>query len=336
MNCGNGDEPYDGLCESSYLDSHDGYDVEGNFSHYGDDQRFPDDSDLLEKLFMQLFLGFFYVTYLMGCARSHTRKCLQNIEPDSDNVAATIFEACSVKPDTIVFQVKCWSEHENNQQQTYTQVSYSEDEVCTLACCNDNSDFSGLALANIQAIVKGWDNTGRSLIEIDSEWSVTDTDGSLEKAKQELHASNCHRDKYCSVTMKSCAPPKLFKKDGLSGTSFQIGALPCAISSGAFWVFSALLLTVPYRMYFGTKAGKVKIVFIKKVTGVAAGTTVGAQPATPVVLAPTSATVIGTVIDTAPAADPAAMILKLKGLLDAGAITQEEFDAKKAAQLAAM
>jgi hypothetical protein len=93
-------------------------------------------------------------------------------------------------------------------------------------------------------------------------------------------------------------------------------------------------------------------VFIKKVTGVTAGTTVGAQPAAPVVLAPapaplfvapvklapvvTSAAVIGTVIDTAPAADPAAMILKLKGLLDAGAITKEEFDAKKAAQLAAM
>jgi hypothetical protein len=219
-----------------------------------------------------------------------------------------------------------------------------------LAHCNDNSDFSGLALANIQAIVKGWDNTSRALIKIDSEWSVTDTDGSLEKAKQELHASNCHRDKNCSVTMKSCAPPTSFKKE----QSLQIGALPCAISSGAFWAFSVLLLTVPYRMYFETKTGKVKIAFIKKVTGVTAGTTVGAQPAAPapVVLAPapaplfvapvtlaplvTSATVIGTVIDTAPAADPAAMILKLKELLDAGAITQEEFDAKKAAQLAAM
>jgi hypothetical protein len=34
--------------------------------------------------------------------------------------------------------------------------------------------------------------------------------------------------------------------------------------------------------------------------------------------------------------DPIATILQLKGLLDSGAITQEEFDTKKAEQLALM
>jgi hypothetical protein len=343
-----GTGPSDGLCGSAYLD---GLFPRGYIS-----------GDLL--IVVPLVILVLYGFYLNECRGSHTRKYLKNMLHDSDTLAATIFEMCTFKFDTIAFHVVCSHQttHTDSDGNTHTNtvVSYSGEEVCTLAQVDDNSDFSGLSLDHIQAIVKGWGNSSRALIEIDSEWSVTDSDGSLEKMKLQLYASNRHRDSSCSVTVKSCAP-KSFKES----QSIQVRALPGTISSGAFWAFSALLLTVPYRMHFETWTGKIKCSFIKKVAGV----TAGAQPAMSVVqpamavvqpamsvvqpamavvqpamavvqpamavVQPAMAVVQPATI-AAPAADHIAMILKLKGLLDAGAITQEEFDAKKAEQLAQM
>jgi hypothetical protein len=111
-------------------------------------------------------------------------------------------------------------------------------------------------------------------------------------------------------------------------------------------------------MHFETWTGKIKCSFIKKVAGVTAGAQPAmsvvqpamavvqpamavvqpamavVQPAMAVVQPPMAVVQPATI--AAPAADHIAMIVKLKGLLDAGAITQEEFDAKKAEQLAQM
>jgi hypothetical protein len=214
--------------------------------------------------------GILYLAYLYECWKCHTRNYLSNISHDAKELAVDIFETCSFKPTTILFRVTC-SHQEARKEDSVTVVSYSGDHACTWAECDDHSDFSGLEgwdLAGIQAAIQGLaDSSKRPLIEIDSDWCVRSTDGSLEKARQDLLTSNRHRDVDIKVTMPPFAPPTTFK----ASRSISIRTLPCTISTSAFWFFSVLMLTVPYRIFFETYTGKVKIAFVKTFGGVTPG-----------------------------------------------------------------
>jgi hypothetical protein len=154
--------------------------------------------------------GILYLAYLYECWKCHTRNYLSNISHDAKELAVDIFETCSFKPTTILYRVTCSHQQKQSQEDTVTVVSYSRDHACTWAECDDHSDFSGLEgwdLAGIQAAIQGWaDSSERPLIEIDSDWCVRSTDGSLEKARQDLLASNRHRDVNITVARWQCSP----------------------------------------------------------------------------------------------------------------------------------
>jgi hypothetical protein len=133
-----------------------------------------------------------------------------------------------------------------------------------------------MSLAEIQGEIHDWGKSSRVLIEVDATFKLLDADGSLATAVAQLYDANKHRDASCSVTVED-VKPKSFK----ALQSFQIHEMSRAMSRTAFWLAALFLLTIPYRVFFEARAGKVKLAYVKSVFGATVSTPQGVSDTSP-------------------------------------------------------
>jgi hypothetical protein len=225
----------------------------------------PLSSDLSAIIF-----AVFYIIYICECRGCHTKKYLTNIIKDPRVFAGSIHETCTSLPASVCIAVSCSHQETthstdsdgNRTSSTKTVVTYSASLPLAWTGLSDTSDFAGMSLAEVEAAVQDWGQTNRALLEVDQTWSLTDTDGSLKRACTQAHAENRHRDTSCSVCVQD-AKPQSFR----ACRSLQVHDMIGAVSLEAFWISSVLLLTIPFRVYFETWTGKVKLAYVKSMSG---------------------------------------------------------------------
>jgi hypothetical protein len=275
---------------------------------------------------------------------------LQNITDDPNVLANYIVEVCAFTVPSITLSVSCshqettttYTDSDGSSTTTYTDsdsqpetttstvVTHTSDHVCSYARLEDNSDFSGMSLSEVQAAFANVSqDTSSSLLEVDSKWTVSSPDGSLDKVKADLHNRHKHLDQSCNVSiMKS--EPACFKAE----QCLKIHEAGPMLSIDAYWLFSIFLLTMPYRWYFERCSGTLSLEFQKSVHNLTENSAAPGSMPGQVLVTPGAPMVLPVQVPSSP--DPMKHILQLKGLLDAGAITQAEYDTKKAEALKSM
>jgi len=307
-------------------------------------------ADMYQGLIIMFFLVPFLL-YLNEVRRSRWRRYLKNMTDDPNVLTKFMVECIAFQPE-VAFEVVCShtettysTDSDGNQtSSTHTVVTHNSCHPCTFSRFADHSDFSGRTQAEIQAAEAHWAETKSSILEIDSSWNIVSSDGSFEKAKLHVYETHRHLDTTCVVSTKKCEPP-CFKSE----QCLKIHAANPLLSITGYWIFSLMYLTIPFRMYFERCTGTLKLTFEKSFTNLQ----VASQTGTPTMVTPGGCmqpqvgggavvpmqAAVGTAA-VAPSAglEPTALevILQLKGLLDAGAITEEEFQAKKLEQLSRM
>lgn len=279
-----------------------------------------------------------YMVYLNECRISKWRRYLQNMTADPTVFASYIVEVCAFAPEALTMHVSCshtettYSTDSDGKQtsSTHTVVTHASDHVCSYTRLEDTSDFSGMSLPEVQAASAHWsEESSSSLLEIDSKWTVSSPDGSLDKVKADLHNRHKHLDQSCNVSiMKS--EPACFKAE----QCLKIHEAGPMLSIDAYWLFSIFLLTMPYRWYFERCSGTLSLEFQKSVHNLTENSAAPGSMPGQVLVTPGAPMALPVQVPSSP--DPMKHILQLKGLLDAGAITQAEYDAKKAEALKSM
>ena len=242
------------------------------------------------------------IMYFVECKKSTTLSYLNNMIRDPRKLSAYIASLNSHTPPCLTYHVRCWHTTSDGDGGSHTVVpveipqntfeflqieraavhsyglgssflpsalqsrdrTHRSDHAVAVARFSHCGDFANRTAAEIEGAVARWGAASACLVTIDSTWTVSDGDGSLDPVKKDLYHRHKNLDRSCEVKLGKTHPPQ-FKKS----QSMLTRELPVFISAKAFWVASFMMLTVPFRMVFERYTGSLKINFFKKAHGCA-------------------------------------------------------------------
>ena len=216
-------------------------------------------------------LVFLLGSYHNECSKCRTLSYLAN-ETGVGELANAVFDTCAFRcQHELTLTMRCYHEERVSDSTAHGShkaavVTHHEIYPVMWGQLIDASHFTGMSLPEVTAAIAHWKSGSRALIQIDSEWILSDADGSLARLTAAMHGNKKHLDTQCKVTLSSSAPAS-FK----ANQTIQIGDLPTYIGVRGFWLTSCLMLTVSYRMLFETYTANVKITYKKNVTGFRVG-----------------------------------------------------------------
>jgi len=233
----------------------------------------------LKLMFQLSILGPAYAVYLFECYWSAHRSYLKNMISDPEYLAKYITDSHAFVP-ALSLLVEC--SHDETREKveyvpngdgkyeprtveyTVSVTTHSSSHPCTFSNCEDWSDLKGMTLDQVRKVELQWFEGRHKLLDIDSKWDIESSDGSLQRVKDHLHETHKHLDKSCAVSLTG-HKPEFFKAQ----QSLKFHNKSKLISARAYWFFSMLLLTIPYRLYFNSRArGTLKLSFVKKIQNV--------------------------------------------------------------------
>lgn len=217
-----------------------------------------------------------FCLYFYEASKCTTLEYLTNTVALSEisRYAATVMEARVV----CTLSVRCWHTERRTTRRngkthttTRTVTTYTHSENFEYGLCENLSTFDEASFARTIQRIAGTN----TYIGLDSSvnWTfASEADkATVENRRAYLYQLNQHRDTNCSATVHYETPglkPRmaLLLPDDEFAASIA-GAeedKPFMFTNTAFWIFTLLMLTYPYRKYIESKVGGINLKFCKK------------------------------------------------------------------------